>query len=146
VNDIVTEAVADLTQRLRLTPAIKDKSVYLYDQDDLLHTKKTLGYPAAGVVYVGLRGNTDSSKTGLAAELTCDIYLIGGDQCLSKIDDIKVTTTQILDDIRGTIRCAVLDLPGAQRKWMFVFETPAKFTEEVIAYVQRWKTVVLLTR
>lgn len=143
--DVVTDAVDDLKARLATVTVIKKKVVYLYDQDDLLSSKDKIGFPAAGVVYVGLKGNSDSSKTGLAAELVCDIYLIGGEQCISKVGDLKITTTQLLDDMRNTIKCGVLDRPGAQRKWQFVMEAPTSFSEEVVAYVQRWKTVVLLT-
>jgi len=143
--DIVSDAVADLTSKLQLISSIAKKTVYLYDQDDLLDAKKKIGFPAVGVVYVGMQGNNDSSRTGLAATLVCDIYLIGGEQCKDKIGDLKSGSTLLLDEMRREIACTKLVRAGAQRKWQFVAESPTEISPAVLGYVQRWKTVVLLT-
>lgn len=142
--DVVTQVVNDLSNLIREVPAVKQKVVYMYEQDELLNAKSQLGFPAVGVVYVGLRGKDDSSRTGLAAEIVCDIYLIGGEACTSKLigADEKPTTTSLLDNIRNEIKCNTA--PG-QRKWKFVFEQPVQFDADVLAYVQRWTTTVVLT-
>ncbi len=142
--DIVTNCVANLKSLIEQVSAVKKKVVYLYDQEELLNAKTQLGYPAVGIVYIGMRGKDDSSRTGLAAEIVCDIYLIGSDQCSSKLigSDTKSVTTSLLDDIRSEIKCNTA--PG-QRKWKFVFERPVDFTSEALAYVQRWQTTVVLT-
>jgi len=143
--DIVTDAVLDLKNKLQLIASIKKKTVYLYDQDDLLHSTKKLGFPAVGIVYVGMQGGNDSSKTGLAATLVCDIYLIGGEQCTDKVADLKSGSTKLLDEMRREIACTKLARVGGQRKWTFVAESPAEISPAKLGYVQRWKTVVLLT-
>jgi len=151
MTDIVTETVEDLVSRIATVPSVKNKLVYMYDQDDLLNWEQALSYPMVGVVYVGMRGKDDSSKTGLASELICDVYVMGDTQCNDKSavtiggvssKDVKVKTTELLDSIRGAIKCNTA--PGG-RKWKFVHEFPAPFRENDLAYVQRWSTVVLLT-
>lgn len=142
--DVVTEVILDLTKLVAQVPAVQQKIVYMYDQDELLDAKKQLGFPAVGIVYVGLRGKDDSSRSGLAAEIVCDIYLLGAESCTSKLigADQKPSTTSLLDNIRNEIKCNVA--PG-QRKWKFVFEQPVQFTQDVLAYVQRWSITVVLT-
>ncbi len=145
MTDIVQECIDDLTVRMNTVSAVQQKIIYLYTQDELLGAKKKLGFPAVGIVYVGMRGKEDSSKTGLAAVITCDIYLVGGDQCDAFVaGSIKHTTTSLLNDIRDAIKADCDPAPGG-RKWKFVFELPADFSETLLAYVQRWSTVVLLT-
>jgi len=141
---VVTEHVDDLIKRIKTVSLIRDKIVYVYDQESLLHSTKKLGYPAVGVIYVGMKGNSDSSRTGLAAELTCDIYLLGADACITQLSktDEKPTVTKILDLIRVAIRCHIAP---SQRKWKFIFEIPFALDGGSLAYVQRWSTVTLLT-
>jgi len=143
--DVVTDAIDDLTLKLQDVNSVKKKVIYLYDQDDLLDQQKKLGFPAVGIVYVGMRGNTDSSKTGLAVTLVCDIYLIGGEQCIDKKADLKSGNTKILDEMRSYIACSKLTRTGALRKWKFVAESPTDLHPDYLGYVQRWSTVVLLT-
>lgn len=143
--DIVSEAILDLTSKLNDVSSVKKKVVYIYDQDDLLDKQKKLGFPAVGIVYVGLKGNEDSSKTGLAVTLVCDIYLIGGEQCVDKRADLKSGNTTILGEMRRSIACSKLLTNGALRKWKFVAESPVDIHPEYLGYVQRWSTVVLLT-
>lgn len=142
---IVTDAVVQLKSVLETLPQIQRKVVYLYDQEDLMNFTKKLGLPAVGVVYIGMKGNEDSSKTGLAAELVCDIYVIGAETCQGPLCEAKHNHTKLLDDIRSVIRCTPLNSSGAKRKWKFISEQPALFEEGVMAYVQRWSTIVLLT-
>jgi len=144
VPDVVTESVDNLKALIATVEAITQKLVYLYDQDELLDERKKIGYPAVGVVYSGMRAKSDSTLTGLAVDITLDVYLIGGELCGSKIGatDEKISTTSLLADIRDAIRCNIA--PG-QRKWKFVFELPSAFDQEVLGYVQRWSTTLILT-
>lgn len=158
--DVVTDAVADLTTKMQTVTAIQDKIIYMFEMDDLLSERTKVGIPAIGVVYnslVGKRDQRNQGSTGLAATLTLDIYILGGDQCVEKISretGIKTTTTQFLDDIRNTIKNTKIMTgtgssqavrPQSQRIWTFVEERPLMMQEEVITYLQRWDTTVLLT-
>ena len=148
MTDVVSVAIADIISRIRTINAVKKQAVYIYEQDELLNTETKLGYPAVGVMYAGLQGKTDSSKTGLAADITIDIFLIGGDLCDAKMfakDELKPTSTSLLADIRDAIKCRPHEPTYAQRKWKFVFEVPADFSKDVLGYAQRWTTTILLS-
>ncbi len=156
--DPVTDAVADITAKLETLSIVQNRVIYMFASDDLLSESTKIGIPSLGVVYNSLRGATgDPPARGLAAFLTIDIYIIGGQQCVEKISretGVKTTTTQLLDDIRNVIKHTFVQTgtgankvnrPQMQREWQFVLEQPVPLNEESIAYVQRWQTKVLLT-
>lgn len=155
--DIITDLVADITTKMATVSAIQNKIIYMFEMDDLLSERDKVGIPSVGVVYNSMRGKDDSSKTGLAAVVTMDIYILGGDQCVEKISKatgIKTTTTQFLDDIRNAIKLTKPQFgtgvnagvrSQTQRLWKFVMESPIILQDDVISYVQRWETTVLLT-
>ena len=141
--DVVNLAVVDVTTRLKSLAAITSTTAYLYDEDDLLDSKKVLQYPAVGVLYGGLRGLDDSSKTGAKAELFIDIAIGGEKMCLDNplIDDKKPSVTALLADIRQVMSCDFTSVAyTSTHKWQFVAELPNDI-EGLIAYAQRWKVV-----
>ncbi len=140
--DLVSLAIADLQARLDTIDVVKNKSVYIYTQDELLDEKKNVGLPAIGVVYVATRAAEDN---GLSADIICDIYLLGGDKCSAVVGQTKVTSTDILDKIRDAIKCNTFQQVGARRKWTFMIEQPAPVSKDYVSYMQRWKTRVVLT-
>lgn len=159
-HDTISELITDLTTKMQTVTAIKDKIIYMYDGDDLLSEQTKIGVPAIGVVYNNMRAKGDDrnqGKTGLAAIVTIDIYIIGGQQCvelISRATGVKTTTTEFLEQIRDSIKltkpmtgtgAAMVPMVSAQRIWTFVMEAPANLDDGVIAYVQRWETTVLLT-
>ncbi len=141
--DIATTHVNDLIRRIKSISAVSSKVVYVYDQDALLDAKQKLSYPAVGVVYLGLKGKTDSSLTGKATNLVCDIYLLGAESCNANTisDKDKQKATKILDDMRNAIIC---DLAPSKRKWKFVLESPIDVGESILSYIQRWETTVVI--
>jgi hypothetical protein len=159
-HDIISELITDITTKMATVTAIKDKIIYMYDGDDLLTEQVKLSFPAIGVVYNNMSAISDDrnqGKTGLAAVVTIDIYIIGGQQCVEKISKatgVKMNTTEFLEQIRDTIKltkpmtgtgASQVPVSQAGRIWTFVMEAPASLDEGVIAYVQRWQTTVLLT-
>lgn len=146
MGDIVTEAIVDLQKKLAGVSVIKNKLVYIYEQDMLLDKKRELSTPCAGIVYLGLVGLQDKARNENLARLECEIILIGGDKCVSKtLADLKPTTTTILDDIRTTVRTTV---GATEKKWTFVSETPFDFARKgasELGYAQRWYTIVPFT-
>lgn len=141
---VATDHVNDIITKISTISAVKEQTVHVYNQEALLSKIEKIHYPAIGVMYVGLQAVADSSKTGLADDLICDVYVIGADLCKEDTLDASadVETTQLLDDIRDTIKCS---LAPSKRKWEFVFEIPTDIADGLLAYVQRWKTRVVLT-
>ena len=150
VADPVTAAINSLREAVELVPAIQQKLVYLYLQEELLDWQKRLEYPALGFLYVSLVGKEDSSKSGLSATIVVDLLLIGGDRCQdlqTKEGPIKVTVTRLLDDIRNAIKLTKWETSGANRKWQFVLEAPFQLeNEKHLVYRQRWKSDISLFR
>ncbi len=159
-HDTISELINDITVKMQTVTAIKDKIIYMFDGEDLLSEQAKIGVPAIGVVYNNMRGKESDraqGKTGLAATVTIDIYIIGGQQCvelISKSTGVKMTTTEFLEQIRDSIKltkpmvgtgAAAVPMAQASRIWTFVLEAPASLSDGVIAYVQRWETTVLLT-
>jgi len=160
-HDIISELITDLTVKMQTITAIKDKIIYMFDGDDLLSEQSKIGVPAIGVVYNNMKGHGAGERKqghhGLAATVTIDIYIIGGQQCVEKISKatgVKMNTTEFLEQIRDAIKLTKpltgtganqVPVVQANRFWVFVMETPAQLSEGVIAYVQRWETTVLLT-
>ena len=121
---------------------------YLFDQEDLIQLKNQINPPCAGVVYVGMRPRTDGSKTGLAVQILCEVYLIGDEGSSTLVDDssdMKIVSTEMLDAFRNAIKDTVG--PGGH-KWVFELETPTNFGSAdsvALGYLQRWSTIAVLT-
>lgn len=150
--DPVTDAANEILARIEAdVPAVVDRTVYVYGLDDMLDLTRKLKYPAIGIVYLGLIGKPDSAKLGLAATLTFDIYVVGGEQCRDRTTGAKVTTTALLHDVRNALKgteCRVFDRIGGKRKWTFVQESPVMIQDDKVDYLgyrQRWSTTVVLT-
>jgi len=143
---LINDAVADLITKLKLVPAVADKIVTLYSQDELVSLKTTLKLPALAVIYAGSTGKDDTSKTGKASDTFYDIVLMGAERCEGRIDStLSATglseTVLVLEQMRSQILCT---LALGNRKWQFVSETPlGDFSEEVMAYRQRWKLILV---
>lgn len=145
--DPVADAITDLQNTLSAVPSTEGKVLYVYDEDDVISFKNDYGYPLVGILYLGAAGSEDSPRTGLAATITISLLIIGGDQATDKTVNLKAYTLAILNDIRQALACKVFTRAGGggQRKWQFVNESPAYIDEKLIAYVQTWKTKILLT-
>lgn len=141
VADIVNVHISDVLSRLGAISSIKNKTVSLYTPDQIIKTTDKLDFPAVGVIYAGMRGIEDSSRTGQKGRLMVDIFVAGAELCKddTQINDLKPGVTAILQDIRNAMTCTTA--PG-NHKWTFMAEFPEQLSEkEVIGYVQRWQAV-----
>jgi hypothetical protein len=146
VADPVTDAVADLETKMNTVNAIRNRAVYVYDQDDLLNAEKKLKTPCAGVLYVGMAVNEQDTRREKATLLTCQIAFIGGEFCELPNSQVKEKTTKILDDIRR----AVIAPPTAEAQLVWRFESEAPFEisrsagDKLLGYVQVWTTPIII--
>lgn len=143
--DVVTDHVNNLKAAVQAVASVAGRNLYVYDQDDLFYLAKQLQPPCAGIVYVGMQGKNDGTRTGLAANLLIDIYVIGAEANNMTADDAKPSTTQLLAEIRNGIKETIAP---SKHRWKFEFESPVDISDETrayMAYVQRWSTTVLLT-
>lgn len=149
--DIVTDLMNDLVSRIDNVQKAKKHIAKIYEMDDFLNGENQLAYPAVAVIYQGLvakEDNRNSNKTGLADFAIFDIVVLGASKDLDRSSETKHATTKILDDIRKEIKCSNVQRAGALRPWQFVHELPlvdSDLSDLHMAYVQRWKTTVILT-
>jgi len=145
--DLVTDAIADLTAKMVTVSAIKNRAVYVYDQDDLLNAEKNLKTPCAGVLYVGMAINEQSTRREQSVLLTAQIAFIGGEFCELPNSSVKERTTKILDDIRRAVIAA--PTTTTQLVWRFESEAPFEIAREagtkLLGYVQVWTTPLIIT-
>ncbi len=140
---IISDFTGDLETKIKTIAQVQDSTIALYSQEDLLNVKTKLGFPAVGVVYLGLQAKQDTSKTGGISEMVCDIYIIGGELStdVRGKGELELSTGIILDEIRKVI----FDTNNSSsRKWSFVSEVPADLDGSMLMYVQRWKTSVFV--
>lgn len=144
--DPVTDAVADLRAKMTTVNAIKNRAIYVYDQDDLLNTEKQLKTPCAGVLYVGMAVNEQDTRREKSVLLTAQIAFIGGEFCDLPNSQVKEKTTKILDDIRRAVIAA--PTKSTELVWRFESEAPFEISrdagDKLIGYVQSWTTPILI--
>jgi hypothetical protein len=144
--DTVTKVVDDLERRLNKVPAVSQKMVYLYREDDLYSPSKKLSYPYVGVVYSGMLADDRTTRREVAVVLTCNVFLVGADLCRQDVDTELPKATSLLEQMRTAI--LVEPASSGERKWKFMSESPFEVMTdgkaELLGYVQRWTTVFVL--
>jgi hypothetical protein len=146
VADPVSDAIADLQSKMATVSAIRNRAIYVYDQEDLLNTEKQIKTPCAGVLYVGMAINEEDTRREKAVLLTAQVAFIGGDFCELPNSQVKEKTTKILDDIRR----AVIAPPTSATQLVWRFESEAPFEinrqggDKLIGYVQSWTTPIII--
>jgi len=142
LTQIVQACSQDLANRLQAIPEIADKTLEMYDNDQLLSTVEELNVPCVGIVYGGLRPKED--KRGLVAEAIFDLYLVGGERCRSATStlDGREGNLTLLDAMRDVV---LLERGPGSRFWRFLQETPVSdLHPSAMGYLQRWGTGVAL--
>ena len=145
--DLVTDAIADLTTKMSRVNAIRNRAVYVYDQEDLLNAEKNLKTPCAGVLYVGMAVNEQDTRREKSVILTAQIAFIGGEFCELPNSQAKERTTKILDDIRREVIKAPTS--GNDLVWRFESEAPFEIVRtegaKLLGYVQSWTTPFIIS-
>jgi hypothetical protein len=156
VVDLVTNAIADLTTRMARVSAIKNRAVYVYDQEDLLSAEASLKTPCAGVLYVGMAVKDNATRKEKAILLTAQIAFIGGEFCELPNSQVKEKTTKILDDIRREVIAPAV--AATDLIWRFESEAPFEINRSInsrdgrelgaklLGYVQVWTTPIDITK
>ena len=143
IANIATLCVQDLMAKMQSVDAFKNKVIYAYTEDQLYDVAMQLNFPAAGVLYDGMRSVPDADRTakGLSAEMTCSLLLLVSGKTIGNAD-YKITAVDILDQFRNAIKGT---RAPSNNFWKFVVEAAVEARSDSYAYVQRWSTPVLLT-
>lgn len=117
------------------------------DADELFDKSAQVPYPAAGVIYEGIRPSAasdsgkSSHKVGMSCELGVAITLIV-ENTFPQGQETKGVAIDILDAIRRKF----MDTKSPSgHYWRFVLEAPAISKDGVTIWVQRWSTPIILT-
>ena len=139
--NIVNQCVLDLKSKILSSEAVNidGKTLYIYDQDDIMNLKKELVPPFVGIVYVGMR-EVDTKASGQGTELVIDLFVMGAD-CVDKSEDMAGQTTLLLDHIRNAIKCT---RSPSGHYWIFRLEAPVERGDDLL-YMQRWSCRAMLT-
>jgi hypothetical protein len=142
---LVAECVEALKVILQATPLLKDKVLFVTDEDDLMtQLKGVIALPAAGVIYEGLKSKEsqgETAKFGLSADMVLTVVVANRGIAIRASEETKITSIAILDQIRNAIM-ATRSPTG--HFWRFVVEAAAAQHDGVVFWVQRWSTPVQL--
>ena len=106
IGNVITEVQGFLQS----IAAFQNKVVFVYDENDLADKVKGIKvFPAAGIIYEGLRSVGEDGpkghthRVGMSGEIVVSIVLIMQPETLFKAD-AKTPVILLLDSIRGTIQ------------------------------------------
>jgi len=139
-HDVIDAAANDLLARIQ--PLVESEALYVYDVDEMLHEKSRLSLPNMSLVYAGM------TPTGnKAADATFDLYVCAGRDRENRVDGLaKITGTSILADIRNAIMKTTFCYPptATGHQWRMGPERPVGIDGNLIVYLQKWITKVIL--
>ena len=140
--DIIQDLADDLLARIETLTEIKGGPLYLYDVEDMLFEKgrKLFKTPGVAIIYNSGVG-TDKGRSG---DLAFDIYVCAGRDRQDRVNrSVKQIGTSILSQIRSLIMGEECNKTPAGRNWVWVLERPVEIDENLIIYLQRWRTRVI---
>lgn len=136
------DCVQDLITRVMQVSELAEKTVHVRSEKDLLSILKLAKFPMAGVVYGGTLANAlDSSRQGLAQDLTCTVLLIIDSNAIGGLD-LKNSAIGLLQSIYEQVS---QQTSPTGHKWVFNSEVPAGTIGNADVYRQRWTTKFVRT-
>jgi hypothetical protein len=142
-SSVIYQSAVDL---LKAIPEIQGKIIGVYDDEELLNKLKAVPTLGVGVIYDGMRPEGESKtshKIGAAAVLGITIVLVLKEIAFAQGLDYRTPGMSHMDAIRQKF----MDTKSpAGHYWEFMAEAPAVQKSDVIIWVQRWQTPVMLTR
>ena|SRR5271157_5720537 len=140
-----TDVIAEVKAKLNKVSSLEGKVVVVYDQNNLGDKLKGVKFPAAGLIYDGMRSLPEqgaTAKVGLSAELVISIVLVMQPETLFNAD-AKTPIIVLLDEVRSMMM-STRSVTG--HFWHFLVEAPAEVQHGMAFWVQRWSTPIQLPR
>ena len=136
----VSTCQLDLQAKVQSIAEFANKTLFVLDDNELLDKIKGAKFPAAGIVYEGMRALPESgqSKIGITAELVFSILVVSRAENLANSDQ-KTPLLNLLDGLRNAI--ATTRAPTGHH-WKFVVEAGTKESNGAVFWVQRWSTIL----
>lgn len=141
-TDFVTEAVESLEAKVKEVSAVRNRTLYVYSQAQLLDYEAKVNTPCTGVVYVRTNKLDSGNRREQAWAVYCNVVVLGGQACTTNITQQKQTTTQILAEIRDKI---LLNKADDDLNWIFEREEPIRVAAggnpKLFGYFQQWSVI-----
>lgn len=138
--DVVAESTKHLVDLVK--SVITEDVVESYDIVDLAAQGRDLSFPFVGVVYAGMKRQSQSStREGRDQMMLFYVYIVAGGKEITinsgtNGDGHRAKVTQVLSALRETI----IDKQAPNyKKWIFEGESPQDLGNGVIAFVQMWQ-------
>lgn len=147
LTEVLDEATALLLQLNAPPVNLTGKVVVAYDENDLLDVLKGVrSYPAVGVVYEGMRAQSEESnptaKVGLSCEIVLGFVLVERGDEIHATHQKKVRAIEYLDAMRYQFIAHRSEV--TKHYWHFMVEAPAALRTGAVVWVQRWSLPVQL--
>jgi hypothetical protein len=144
--DILEEASTRLL-KLNAPPVnLTGKVVVAYDENDLLDVLKGVrSYPAVGIVYEGMRSQSETGTTaqvGLSCEIVLGLVLVERGDELHNTTQKRTRAIEYLDAMRYQFIGQKSTV--TRHFWKFMVEAPAALRSGTVCWVQRWSVPVQL--
>lgn len=144
---IAEKCVDDVIEKLKATEefgaAGKEKIFTVYSEGDLFDKTKIVKMPAVGIMYEGISANgNDPSRQGLSCDISVALVLIIDGKSVGNLDQ-KNEAARILDVIRENFKTNNRVSPTGH-KWRFASEKPIGDVGNLLVYVQRWQSAVMI--
>lgn len=145
VNNILEEAASKLLQLNAGEVDLTGRVIVCYDVDELLSKIAVVKkFPVVGIVYEGMRShpeNKPSGNQGLAGELVLTFLLVEQGDMPKANPEKKIRAVIYLDGMRDQFLGK--RSPVTSRLWHFMVESPARITENMVCWTQRWSMPVV---
>ena len=139
-----TECVNDLKVKIQGLAALNQNTFFVYKQEDMLKQTAKITYPAAGIIYEGIRSKPDamSGKTdmGLSADFYCAVLVLVGGSTFGNVD-YKAEAISLVDKVRGQI---LKTRSPSGHFWKFLVESPVVDVVGAFGYYIRFSTPIML--
>lgn len=144
MNNIAQLCVTAMTGLVQSIADVNGKTFQIYEADELEDIAKLTKFPAAGVIYEGMRSVPESEKQtdklGYSSELILSLCVLNQGEKLGT-EGHKDPSMLLMDVLRKAI---LGKTSPTGHKWRFVVEAPAAAKKNRVIWVQRWAAPVQL--
>lgn len=141
-TEMVLACVQTVQTAVQSIALLKDRTVMVLNEENLMDKLKAVTLPAAGVLYEGLRATPErgAQQVGAMAECVVSVILVTPTPGAAPKAD-KTPLFTLLDALR--VKLMATNSPSGH-KWKFIVEAAADEKNGVVFWVQRWSTPVIL--
>ena len=139
------ECVQDIQAKIQTLAALNQNTFFVYTQEDMMKRTAKIVFPAAGIIYEGIRSKPDimdkGTSMGLSADFHCAVLILVTGSSFGNVD-YKAEAIKLVDSVRGTI---LKTRSPSGNFWKFLVESPVVDVEGAFGYYIRFSTPILLS-